>query len=92
MFTIIALMFAGMLVGFLLRKQRLAGVQRMITLLIWALLFLLGVEVGANEHLIQSLPTLGVEAMVLTVAGLLGSLLTAWGLWVWTNKGKEANS
>ncbi len=91
MFTIIALMFAGMLVGFLFRKQRLTGIHRMITLLIWVLLFLLGVEVGGNEHLIQSLPTLGIEAMVLTLAGLLGSLLLAWGLWVWVNRRKEAN-
>lgn len=54
---------------------------RIVTWLIWLLLFLLGIEVGSNERIISALPTLGVEALVLSVAATLGSCLLAWGLW-----------
>lgn len=81
MFTVIGLMFAGMAAGFLLRKRRLGFVHPAITLLIWALLFLLGVEVGGNEAIIRSLHTIGLEALVLTLGGTLGSVTTAWLLW-----------
>ena len=43
MFTIIGLMLTGMLLGFLLRKQKLSGIHKVITVLIWLLLFSLGV-------------------------------------------------
>ena len=35
MFTIIGLMLTGMLLGFLLRKQKLSGIHKVITVLIY---------------------------------------------------------
>ena len=46
MFTIIGLMLTGMLLGYLLRKRNLSGIHKVITVLIWLLLFILGIEVG----------------------------------------------
>ena len=46
MFTIIGLMLTGMLLGYLLRKRSLHKIHTVITVLIWALLFILGIEVG----------------------------------------------
>ena len=43
MFTVIGLMLGGMAAGFLLRKRELSWTSKAITLLIWILLFLLGV-------------------------------------------------
>ncbi len=74
-------MLTGILAGFLLRRRKLDGVHRLITVLIWGLLFLLGVEVGSNERIIRGLHTLGLEALAIAVAGTLGSVLAAWGLW-----------
>lgn len=54
---------------------------RVTTWLIWLLLFMLGLEVGSNKQLIAALPTLGVEAMVLSVSATLGSCVLAWALW-----------
>ena len=62
---------------------------RIVTWLIWVLLFLLGVEVGNNDRVISALPTLGVEALVLSVAATLGSCLLAWGLWKMVRKKEE---
>jgi hypothetical protein len=41
---------------------------------------MLGLEVGSNKQLIAALPTLGVEAMVLSVSATLGSCVLAWAL------------
>ena len=50
---------------------------------------MLGIEVGSNKQLISALPTLGVEAMVLSVFATLGSCVLAWALWK-TTKGGNA--
>ena len=88
MFIIIGIMLTGML----LRNKRLSWIHKIITLLIWVLLFLLGIDVGGNETIIKGLHTLGLEALIITLAAVIGSILCAWGLWYLLyirNKGKE---
>lgn len=46
---IIALMLGGVGTGYLLRRCNTRPVGRIITILIWLLLFLLGTEVGATR-------------------------------------------
>lgn len=89
MFTVIGLMLAGMLTGFLLRKRNLSFIHPAITMLIWALLFLLGIEVGGNEAIIRGLHTIGLEAVVLTLGGTLGSVTAARLLWQALTDGKK---
>lgn len=48
-FLIIGLMLCGVLTGYLFRKRKLNFIYRVITFLIWILLFLLGTEVGDNK-------------------------------------------
>lgn len=74
-------MLTGILAGRCLRKYNLVGIQGLITLLIWLLLFLLGIEVGDNDKIINGLARLGVEAVVMSLAATLGSVVLAWGLW-----------
>lgn len=92
MFTVISLMLGGMCIGFLLRKQQFSWIHRMITTLIWVLLFLLGVEVGGNRQIIEGLATLGLEALIITLATVIGSCVAAWALWylVYKKKGGRA--
>lgn len=82
-------MLAGMLTGFLLRKRNLSFIHPAITMLIWALLFLLGIEVGGNEAIIRGLHTIGLEAVVLTLGGTLGSVTAARLLWQALTDGKK---
>lgn len=92
MFIVILFIFLGILSGVLCRKlstgarisltdvaARWQG--RIVTWLIWLLLFLLGIEVGSNEMIVRSLPTLGVEALLLSSAATLGCCVCAWMLW-----------
>ena len=92
MFTIIGLVLTGMLLGYLLRKRDLKKIHPTITLLIWLLLFILGIEVGSNEEIIRGLHTIGYEAVVLTLGGTLGGVIAAWALWraLYKRKGGRA--
>ncbi|WP_165066032.1 LysO family transporter [Desulfovibrio sp. ZJ200] len=75
MFIAIGIMFLGLLLGFLLRGQRLlTALTRCVTPAIMLLLFSLGVAVGGNETLMRNLPLLGGKALLLTLAGVAGSL------------------
>ena len=47
----------------------------------------LGLEVGSDRHIIASLPTLGVEALLLSVCATVGSCVLAWALWKTAKKG-----
>ena len=77
MFTIIGLMLTGMLLGFLLRKQKLSGIHKVITVRMWMLLFLVGIDVGGNQQLNNDLHNLGFEAIVIPLAAELDSLQAA---------------
>ena len=89
MFTVIGIMFTGIGIGYLMRRQSFPWINKVITVLIWLLLFLLGIEVGNNEQIILSLPTLGMEALSIAIACVLGSCMAAWGLWKYINWKKE---
>jgi len=108
MFIIIGIMLTGMLFGYLLRSKRLTWIHKIITFLIWVLLFLLGIDVGGNDIIVKGLHTLGLEALIITLAAvigrtliplgplvLIGSTLFAWGLWYLLyirNRGKETKA
>lgn len=92
MFIVILFIFLGILLGVLCRKlstgARISHTDvaarwqgRIVTWLIWLLLFLLGIEVGSNEMIVRSLPTLGVEALLLSSAATLSCCVLAWMLW-----------
>ena len=81
MFTVILLMLCGVAAGLCLRNRKSTAIHTVVTLLIWLLLFLLGVEVGGDDILMRSLHTLGLEALLLAAAGTLCSALAASILW-----------
>ena len=76
MFIAIGLMFLGIAAGFLLRGKPLAAMlTRCVSPAIVLLLFALGISVGGNSTLMAALPELGGTAIVLTLAGIAGSLV-----------------
>ena len=81
MVAIFAVIIGGIVTGRLLIGWRLAFVQRLITFIIWALLFLLGVEVGSDPAVVGSLATLGAAAFAIFVLSVAGSVFAAWLLW-----------
>ena len=90
MLIVVSLMLCGIAVGYMLRNKNMRIVSRIITVLIWLLLFLLGIEVGSNPRIVMGMQTLGIEALLLTIGGAVGTTLCAWLLWIYVSR-KEAS-
>ena len=90
MLIIVAIMLCGIAVGYLLRNWDTRFISHVITALIWLLLFLLGIEVGSNPRIVMGMQTLGIEALLLTIGGAVGTTLCAWLLWIYVSR-KEAH-
>ena len=89
MLIVVVIMLCGIAVGYLVRKRNTRFISHVITVLIWLLLFLLGIEVGSNPHIVNGIQTLGIEALLLTVGGAIGTTLFSWLLWKYLSR-KEA--
>ena len=70
-------MLGGVLTGYLLRKRNLKWISKAITLAIWVLLLLLGIAVGHNDEILSHLDTIGLQALVLSVFAVAGSVILA---------------
>lgn len=81
MLKVVIIMLSGIAAGTLFRRRPIRFIPKVISVLIWALLFFLGVEVGSDPRIIGNFKDLGAEALVLTLAGLAGSMMMAWLLW-----------
>ncbi|MDR0896192.1 MAG: LysO family transporter [Prevotellaceae bacterium] len=80
MLIIIGIMLVGVLTGRLLRHRRFE-VKHLITGFIWVLLFLLGTEAGTHKAIVDGICSIGIEALLLAMGGVIGSTLCAWFLW-----------
>ena len=90
MLIVVMIMLCGIAVGYLLRKRNIRFISRIITVLIWLLLFLLGIEVGSNPRIVMGMQTIGIEALLLTIGGSIGTILFSWLLWKYVSR-KEAD-
>ena len=81
MLTVIGLMAAGIVLGYLSRGKSLQGIPRLISAAILVLLFLLGITVGADGEIMDNLAAIGKDAAVITLAAVGGSVLCAWGVY-----------
>lgn len=77
MFAVFGFLAGGLIAGWCLRRRRFAWTGRLSVFLIWLLLFLLGLEAGGNRMVMQSLPSLGLEALGVAVACAAGSCVMA---------------
>ncbi len=85
MWIILLSLLLGTLLGAGLRQKRrlLAWVDRGTVTAVYLLLFLLGVTVGSNSAAMDSLGILGLQALLLSVGGMVGSITLATILYYW---------
>lgn len=95
MHTVLFFLVAGTILGMVLNKQKwvLETADKATHWAIYLLLFLLGLSVGANETVMQSLGVLGWQAFLLSVGTVSGSAIAAsivyrW-FWLDTPSGKR---
>lgn len=79
MFKILGILVLGVLLGHVLKNLSFfeKSANKVIMLVIYALLFLLGVSIGKNDVILNNLDSLGVQAWWLTFGAVLGSVIAA---------------
>ena len=82
MITEIACIAVGIPLGYAVRKKPsvIRFVGTLTTWSIYALLFLLGLSLGANDEVFLRAPELGARSLVISLCALFGSVLAAWGV------------
>lgn len=78
MLKIVGVMLCGVLAGYVLRNRKMNFVPKLIMGAIWLLLFLLGIAVGANDEILNHLDTIGLQALLLSLGAVGGSVVLAW--------------
>jgi uncharacterized membrane protein YbjE (DUF340 family) len=81
-------MIMGIILGYSFKNYTISFINQLINVLIWTLLFILGLEVGSNSDIIKNLKFVGIDAFVISVGAILGSVLMAWILWKSINRYK----
>lgn len=82
--TTIFMVFLGIGLGFVLRRTSVPAIMgHGIMPVVSVLLFLMGLKIGANAELMRELPRIGLQSLLFTLAGTLGSLLTLRLVWRW---------
>lgn len=81
MLVVLLILWGSVLMGYLLRRWPQPWVSRVLTLSIWLMLLIIGIEVGGNEVLVESLGQLGAEALLITVLTTLCCGVGALMLW-----------
>jgi uncharacterized membrane protein YbjE (DUF340 family) len=78
MATVLLIMLAGILTGFAVNRFPLVVKlnDKLISWAIYGLLFLLGISVGLNKTIIQNLDKIGIQAFIITIGAIAGSVLT----------------
>jgi hypothetical protein len=83
--VIVLFFMAGIALGRLLRgRQGAIGLMDRLTMgSVYILLFVLGLSVGTNQKLLSHIGTLGVQAAILAVGAIAGSVLAVQLLNLW---------
>lgn len=80
-FILITTIVLGIVIGYLTRRKNFRFLGSLIMGLICILLFIIGVEIGADKDILRNIHLLGFNAVVISVFCSLGSMLFAWFLW-----------
>lgn len=90
MLMILTVMMIGIIFGRITRNQICLSIKTTTSILVWVLLLILGYEAGGNDAVMHSIPILGARAIMISAAGISGSILFSCLLWRYIkNRGGE---
>ena len=80
MIPVVLLMTLGFILGYVLRNKTkfILFSNKATTLIIYMLLFLLGIGVGLNKTIVSNIGSIGLQSILLTFGAVLGSLILAY--------------
>ena len=83
MISIFATMLLGITVGFILRNNiKSTLINHLIFGVVLLLLFLMGLSIGTDNKLISVLPSLGLQAIIISFFSTFGSIIAGWIIWI----------
>jgi uncharacterized membrane protein YbjE (DUF340 family) len=88
MFNVLGFMIIGVILGYILKNHRVPYINQFINVQICLLLFILGIEIGSNPNIVKDLKLIGIDAIVISLGAILGSILIAWIFWEKINRKK----
>lgn len=80
MLTVVIIMTIGIAAGYGVKKflPVVKVNDKLTTWAIYLLLFLMGIGIGANKTIMSSLHNLGLNALIISIGGVLGSISLGW--------------
>ncbi len=92
MWVEVGLIVSGIPVGYALRKKPLAisFTNRALSIVIYTLLFLIGLSLGGNDDLISRLTELGVQGVLIGIMCSAGSIFVTWCIYNVIFKAKKS--
>ena len=76
-------MLLGITVGFILRNNiKSTLINHLIFSVVLLLLFLMGLSIGTDNKLISVLPSLGLQAIIISFFFTFGSIIAGWIIWI----------
>lgn len=91
MITVLILMTVGIIIGwFLHKKEKILKISSSLTTwAIYVLLFLLGLSVGSNDKILKNFDQIGLQAILITIFAVIGSILVSWLTYILFFKNNE---
>ncbi len=78
MFKILAIIAIGVVIGVIIRSERSSRyIAKVMSAIIYLMLLVLGICVGANQVIMDNLSTIGLKALIITIGGVVGSCICA---------------
>jgi len=79
MIVVLLFLTTGIISGYILKNRTniIKISDKLLTWSIYLLLFLLGISVGSNQKIISNFDKIGFQAIILSIAGVIGSIVIA---------------
>lgn len=76
---VLVLLIVSVCAGLLLKNLSiLKCLERTSTWTVWLLIFVFGISLGSNESIVSDFGRFGLSALLIALAGVAGSVLSAW--------------
>ena len=88
MFLVLGILFVSTAIGMALRNVAIVKkLERPIAYTIYTMLFAFGITIGSNPDFFDNIGRYGIQAAVLSVAGIIGSIFASMLAWKILRKG-----
>jgi len=91
MLLLIIFMLSGIILGYILRKNNRAILfaEKISTVFICILLLCLGISFGKNKEVLNNLTKFGLDAIIISLSGIIGSIIVSYLVYKYLFKEKE---